>query len=256
MKYIKRLLNYPAGGYRKKFVIALPDGYDPEGEALPVLWLLDGQNQYRQSGPFGGWQTDELCEAIQNETGASFILVAIDNTINRESELTMNVGNVVFTYADQLPELTGEQFCDFVCDRLVPYVRAHYNVRWDPESNAIIGSSCGGAAAFCIGMSRPDVFGKIGALSPAFDFFSESSWAAWLGRLQFTEEAPAPRIFFSNGLGDPLEASLFRNAAIMPDLLHTLNIPCRCRAVFNSDACHSEEEWRKIMPEVVDYLFS
>jgi len=255
MKYIKRLLNYPAGGYKKKIVIGLPDSYDPDGEALSVLWLLDGQNQYRENGPFGGWQTDALEEAIENEYGRGFLLVAIDNTINRESELTMNVGRPVFAYADQLPELTGEAFCDFVCERLVPYIRSHFNVRWNPEENAIIGSSCGGAAAFCIGMSRPDVFGKIGALSPAFDFFDEASWAAWLGRLDFSEEAPAPRIFFSNGMNDPLEASLYRSAAMMPALLHSLDIPCRCRFVFDSDASHSEEVWRSIMPEVVEYLF-
>lgn len=255
MKYIKRLLNYPAGGYKKKFVIALPESYDPEGEALPVLWLLDGQNQFRQSGPFGGWQTDELCEAIRNEYGTGFVLVAIDNTINRESELTMNIGKPVFLYDSQLPERTGEQFCDFLCEKIVPYVRSRYNVCWDPAANAIIGSSCGGAAAFCIGMSRPDIFGKIGALSPAFDFFDEGSWAAWLGRLDFTEEAPPPKIFFSNGLGDPLEASLYKNAAMMPGLLHTLEIPCQTRAVFNSTACHSEAEWRSIMPEVLDFLF-
>ena len=255
MKYIRRLLNYPDGRYKKKIVIALPDSYDPDGEALSVLWLLDGQNQYGEDGPFGGWQTDRLCEAIESEYGRAFVLVAIDNTVNRESELTMNIGRPVFAYADQLPELTGEKFCRFVCDRLVPYIRAHYNVRWDPAENAIIGSSCGGAAAFCIGMSRPDVFGKIGALSPAFDFFSEASWASWLSRLEFTDETPAPRIFFSNGMNDPLEASLYDSAARMPSILHSLDIPCRCRFVFNSDACHSEAEWRSIMPQVVEYLF-
>jgi len=59
-------------------------------------------------------------------------------------------------------------FADWVCDRLVPWVRARYRVSSDPHRVTAYGSSAGGLAAAFIAFERPDVVGNALSQSGAF----------------------------------------------------------------------------------------
>jgi len=254
MKLIRRYLKYPTG-YRKKISIVLPDGYRPHGEGYPVLWLLDGQNQFGTRGICGGWQTDRLTAEYAAEGGPQFILVGIDNTVNRESELTMTLGELRPFAAEEFCDRTGEQFAEFLTQSLVPYIRKHFNVCWAPEDNAIIGSSCGGIAAFCLGMSNPELFGKVGALSPAFYMYDDDVWKAWLSSLPFDEEHRCPDVYIYNGMADPLEEALYDGAASMPLLMRQAGLRSHVWFAFDSEAVHNEVAWKTIMPDILRTLF-
>ena len=52
-------------------------------------------------------------------------------------------------------------------DELKPWIDARYRTRADAASTGIGGSSLGGLAALELGMTRPDVFGRVAALSPS-----------------------------------------------------------------------------------------
>lgn len=55
---------------------------------------------------------------------------------------------------------------DLVTD-LIPYIESEYSVFSGRENRAILGFSMGGRETLFIGLSRPDLFGYIGAIAPA-----------------------------------------------------------------------------------------
>lgn len=252
-------LDYP-DGYKKPITIWTPNGYDATdtSKKYPVIYLLDGQNQFMgTTNGYGGWVTDKIATCLQNNGHDGFILVGIDNSRNRDNELTPDIGNVVPQYANQgFENGSGERFSDFVADTVVPYVQSNYNVSLKPEDNAIIGSSSGGIEAFYIGMENMDLFGNIGALSPAFMLFPKSDWDKYLAKFDFTDEATLPRIYFYNGGGDSLEVELNPYAEAMPQWMVKLGYPAD-KVVFSHEDSfsHNEYAWRMIMPETIAWLF-
>ena len=61
-----------------------------------------------------------------------------------------------------------QAFADWLCDGVMPWIRAHYKVARDPHRAATCGTSAGGLAAAFIAFERPDVFGNAVSLSGAF----------------------------------------------------------------------------------------
>ena len=150
----------------------------------------------------------------------------------------------------------GETFSNFVADTVVPYVRANFNVSDEPADNAIIGSSSGGIEAFYIGMENMDIFGNIGALSPAFMLFDKTDWDAYLAKFDYSDTEKLPRIFIYNGGGDSLEKELNPYAKAMPEWLQALGYPSdKTIYVYEESFQHNEYAWRMIMPEIISWLF-
>jgi enterochelin esterase-like enzyme len=58
---------------------------------------------------------------------------------------------------------------DFIVDTLLPQVYEQAPAMGTPASTAIDGVSLGGRASLLVGLARPEAFGAIGALQPAFD---------------------------------------------------------------------------------------
>ena len=70
----------------------------------------------------------------------------------------------------------------FLCDELIPQIDAQYATLATSEHRYIGGFSIGGLFALQIGLHRPDLFGKIGAYSPALETadFSGDRFERWL----------------------------------------------------------------------------
>lgn len=255
-KQTKVTLDYP-DGYKKPITIWTPNGYNPADttKKYPVIYLLDGQNQFM--GANGGWVTDKIVTSLQTNGHDGFILVGIDNSINRDNELTPDIGDVISPYDKEgFEDGTGERFSNFVADVVVPYVNANYNTSQRAEDNAIIGSSSGGIEAFYIGMENMDIFGKIGAVSPAFMLFPKSDWDNYLGKFDFSDDSVLPRIHFYNGGGDNLEKELYPYAKAMPEWMVALGYPeDKVTFCYEDTFAHNEYAWRMMMPEIIPWLF-
>lgn len=252
-------LDYPAG-YKKPIEIWTPAGYNPEDtdKKYSVIYLLDGQNQFDDSDAYnGGWGSDEVITALMKNGGEGIILVGIDNSRNRDSELTPDLGDVIPAYnSGGFKNGSGEQFAEFVAKTVVPYVEANYNVYTDSLHSAIVGSSSGGIEAFYIGMEYMDEFGRIGAISPAFLLYDKATWQEYLGKFDFTNSKNLPRIYFYNGGGDALELELLPNARDMKSWLVGLGYDeSKMTFVYDEKNAHNEAAWRNVMPEIVTWLF-
>jgi len=145
------------GADRKCFVYT-PNGYDPR-LTYPVLYLLHG---------IGGTHTEWL-NGNPNEILSNLIV------LGEAVPMIAVIPNVRAMKDDRLPPKVFsyenlDAFDNFINDLrsdLMPFISANYSVSQKREECAIAGLSMGGRESLFIGFSLPDVFGYIGAFSPA-----------------------------------------------------------------------------------------
>lgn len=165
VNYFSKTCNMERG-----FTILLPASYDGV-KKYPVI--------YFQHGIFG----DENC--------------MIFDKANRFKEITANLAAdgmakeviIVFgnMYATSDPSLKPgfkqeeilpyDNFINELVNDLMPYVEANYAVLTGRENTAVCGFSMGGRESLYIGLKRPDLFGYVGAISPAPGLVPSKDWA-------------------------------------------------------------------------------
>ena len=142
----------------RKCLIYTPPNYDP-GTTYPVLYLLHG---------IGGTHTEWLGGA-PNEVLSNLI------ASGEARPMIAVIPNVRAMQNDTVPsEILGpaniEAFDNFINDlrdNLMPMINKNYPVSTRREECAIAGLSMGGRESIFIGVKMPEVFGYIGAFSPA-----------------------------------------------------------------------------------------
>ncbi|MEO6594046.1 MAG: alpha/beta hydrolase-fold protein [Planctomycetota bacterium] len=143
--------------------IWLPRGYHKEPtRRLPVLYLLDGQNVFGDSTAFAGvgWHTDETAQRLIDRGRIEpLLLVGVDNSGSQRTEDYTPVA-----WQDRGGH--ASEFGSLLIDSIKPFVDAHYRTEPGREHTAIAGASLGGLLSLHLGLTHPDVFGGVAALSP------------------------------------------------------------------------------------------
>ena len=132
--------------------------YQPSdvSSAAHVLILHDGQNLFepdRAYVPGETWRIAETADALIAEgLMPPTIIAGIDHAGDRRLR---EFGHGASSYGR------------FVVREVLPYLRAHSNVRTDAAATALGGSSMGGLVTLQIAAMFPDVFGRILVFSPS-----------------------------------------------------------------------------------------
>lgn len=256
LKYVN--LEY-AEGYNKEITIWTPVGYDAKDKdkKYSVLYMTDGQNLFGDKSTLSGyeWEVDETVLSYMQNGGDGIIVVGIDNSNSkRDSELTPDLGDIVPEYNyGGFKSGTGKEYSDFVVNTVIPYIEANYNTN---SIRGIAGSSSGGIEAFYIGMEHKDKFSYIGALSPAFLLYDESTWDNYLSTLDFSDKDALPRVYIHNGNSeaDALEQELYPNAVAMQGFLEEKGYPSELiKTVIDKDGTHNELFWAVWFPEALAF---
>jgi predicted alpha/beta superfamily hydrolase len=237
-------------GTTRRVSIYLPPGYDASTARYPVLYLQDGQNLFdpaRAFVPGQDWGLDETAEVlIGGGEIAPVIMVGIDHAgVDRLDEYTPS--------CDPRRRVGGRlgAYRQFLVDELKPWIDARYRTRADASSTGLGGSSLGGLAALEIGLARPDVFGRLAALSPSL----------WWDRRCVIERARTLR--------DRLELSIWLDAGTHegPGVVHHArvlkNVLLRHGWRLGGDlhyreiagGQHSEADWARRASDVLRALF-
>lgn len=153
----------------------VPDGYDPSGPALPVIYMQDGENLFEPSHSLShaDWEVGKTLTAmIKRGEIPPVVVVGMSSTNRRGREYLP--GKVV----RHLPEATraiieaswqGESVSDtylrFIVEELKPFIDSHYRVSRDASETFIMGSSMGGLISFYAQSEYPKVFGGSASLS-------------------------------------------------------------------------------------------
>ena len=154
------------------FLVYLPSGYTP-AQKYPVWYAMHGYSSTANWWlDFGraGERTDALLASGDLEP-----MIMVFPFTRYDDAKTIE--------ADMADGVRGPSRMErFLCDELIPYIDAHYSTISAPEGRYIGGFSMGGLFALQIGLHRPDLFGKIGAYSPALTYrdFSGDHFERWL----------------------------------------------------------------------------
>jgi len=115
-------------------------------QKLPVVYLLHGNG-----GGYRDWSNDsDVAQYVRR----GLILVMPEG------------GSSYFMNAVEIPK---DKYEDYLLRDLIPDVEARFNAQSGRDSRAIVGVSMGGFAAIELGLSHPDTFAFVGAISPAID---------------------------------------------------------------------------------------
>lgn len=238
----------------------LPDGYDADSQRrYPVLYMLDGQNAFNAATSFAGeWEADEsLARLIAANEVAPLILVAIANGGGRRAlEYTpwplANFGE---------PTGGGAQHLQAIIDVLMPAVDQAYRTQKGPGQTGLCGSSFGGLMALHAAWVRPDVFGRLAALSPSLDWADHAP-------LQMVTSHPRPDVRLytdmgtrergnlkdadGNGTDDSIdELRALRQALVQKGFTEGNDL----LVVEDEGARHNEAFWARRLPGAMRFLF-
>lgn len=187
-------------GFRSRFlrnqrdlIVYLPPGYDAQpGRRFPALYLHDGQNLFDGATSFipgMDWHVGQTADqSIAEGAVEPLIIVGMYNTKARIREYTP-------THVPKLGGGRADRYAKFLIEEVKPFVERVYRPLSSAEQTGIGGSSLGGLVSLYLGLQRPQVFGKIAALSP-------SVW--WNQHVmhrfaQAADVSPRPRIWLDIG---------------------------------------------------------
>ena len=151
---------------RRNLVVYLPPGYEEQPERrFPVLYMHDGQNLFDGSTSYirgQDWRVGQTADAeIQAGRVEPLIVVGIYNTGKSR------IGEYTPTKAPKLGGGRADRYGKFLLEEVMPLVHRDYRAEGEAWRTGIGGSSLGGLVSLYLGLSRPDVFGRIAALSPS-----------------------------------------------------------------------------------------
>jgi len=244
----------PQLGRRRRVWVYLPADYaTAKTRRYSVLYMHDGQNVFDEATSFGGeWGVDEALDKLRKsgQDAAGTIVVAVDNGSEYRSDEYIPWASEALK--DQ-PHRGGQggAYVDFLATTLKPYVDAHYRTRPDAAHTGVAGSSLGGLISVYAALKYPNVFGQVGAFSPAFWVCNDSLRA-------FAKKhpaAPTARFYFVCG---PKESETMQPLmAAWRDLLRAQGVPASHIAFrVPTDGEHREWFWQREFPAAYRFLFS
>lgn len=234
----------PQLGRDRRIWLYFPPNYSFSGLSYPVMYMHDGQNIFDKPTSFAGeWEVDEAMQQIIAQGGQQAILVGIDNGgATRTDEYSPWV-NPNYGGGE------GDDYIDFIVNTLKPYIDANYRTLPDRDNTAIMGSSLGGLISHYGGLSRQDIFSKVGILSPSY-WFSEDAYT-----LVRQEGKQYPMRFFLLA-GGMESATMVPNMYRMADSLAVQGFDTsEVKAVVKNDGTHSEWFWGREYAEAYRWLF-
>ena len=147
----------------------LPPGYEEEPSLrYPVLYMHDGQNVFDGATSFipnQEWRADETAGSlIEAGLVQPIIIVSVSNAGSQRAN------EYLPTKAKMREVEIGGRLADygkFLIEELKPFIDETYRTRPGPLDTGLCGSSFGGVATLSLALSRPEVFGRLGVVSPS-----------------------------------------------------------------------------------------
>lgn len=205
------MLNYPIDAQ-----LYLPPCYATSGERYPVLYLIHGLN-------FTNLQWVEL--------GAP----ALADALSAAGE----IAPLIIVMPSDRKDVRLDPA--FVTD-LVPYIDATYRTKADYAYRAIGGLSRGAGWAVHLGLRYPQVFGRVGAHSPAVHFGDENNLLAYARAVDKTGPVPALYVDVGDLDGQRQSAAWLDQVFTWFSFGHTYLV---------QPGGHTEQYWSEHLP---DYL--
>lgn len=246
---------------RRQIRVWLPDDYDGV-KRFPVVYLHDGQGLFRSDDGRAKLEPDRAITKLKEEIGFSAIVVGIDNSPMRGTELTPPYTRR--TRQDPVgghpvPVIPGESttatYAKFVVEHLKPLIDENYMTLPDAVNTCVGGISAGGSASYYMFLQYPEVFGKAIVCSPGFPIFPEEVLMEELDNYDYARLADH-RIAFYNGDQGLDATSTYMVLDVYRKLRDKGLDTTRNMVLIDSRQTHYESAWRTYLPELLRFLFA
>jgi len=243
---VRRGVEGPDASAARDLFVYLPPSYGEGGRRYPVLYMHDGQNLFDRATSFGSeWEADETLEEASHE-GLECIVVGIPNAGDgRLDEYS--------PWRDPRHRAggRGDAYVDWIVDTVKPLVDAELRTRPERAHTGIAGSSMGGLISLYAFFRRPETFGFVGAMSPAFWFASRKIF----GFVEGADHVPG-RIYLDAGTGEGREVldDLRRMKEILLGKSYRLGKDLLC--LVEMGGRHEERAWGRRLRREMYFLLN
>jgi len=280
----------------RKIWVYLPPDYFSDTKSYQVIYLFDAQHIFgSETGAHLSdtvdWQFDEKLDELFGKTGKGTIAVGIEFDATHPWDEYMpwpnnNMDNWLNNTSDYIVG-NGIDFLNFLVDDLKPEVDARYRTLADREHTAIGGGSRSALFSLYAGFTRPDIFSKVMAMSPAVWLAEGGSrtpnqvyYPTWLITNQLVgwiggNEVPKDVLIFlytgekeTSGPGDPYpyvkdssgikltmeRAYLSGVYKIRTEILNDLGSSSTLKYIQNPNGTHYPYIWRYYIETVLDWF--
>ena len=157
--------------------VILPSGYGT-GEKFPILFVNHGifGNENDMLSDEMALQT--MSANLYSKNLAEKMIIVTPNMWTHKTMETAPSGVINDEVEDAY-----DAFLDDIVHSLIPYMEQNFDIKTGRENTAITGFSMGGREALYIGVSRPDIFGYIGAACPAPGIVPATDFVAHKGSM-------------------------------------------------------------------------
>jgi predicted alpha/beta superfamily hydrolase len=238
------------GTTRAVWVYLPPTYLENSSFRAPVVYMHDGQNLFDAQTAFGGteWQVDET---MNRAAGDGSIAEAI--VVGPENGGAARIDEYTPTSTAMYGGGRGDLYLRFLAEELKPVVDRDYRTRPGREFTMVMGSSLGGLISTYAGVTRPETFGLVGALSP-------STWwdGRWiLGNVAGLRPSPARplKVYVDSGnAGTSMDdaANTAQLAQAWRDRGYADEVTLKY--VVQNGATHSERYWAERLPGALRFL--
>ncbi|SCZ75966.1 alpha/beta hydrolase [Acidaminobacter hydrogenoformans] len=166
--FLHRFYSRALDNFRSLYIY-LPPSYKTDSERLyPVLYMHDGQNIFGGEESYSGmgWEIHQTADDLIR--GGAMEEIVIVGIANIGAERLSEYAHYDFFSMGKSVQGRGELYEQFVLEDVMPFVEANFRVLTGPENTGLMGSSMGGLVTFMMGTRHPDVFGRLGIVSPSF----------------------------------------------------------------------------------------
>ncbi len=231
-------------------LVWLPPVYGTQpARRFPVLYLHDGQNLVDGRTayvPGRTWRAHTTADRLAREALIEpVILVGINNAgVRRMAEYTPSRDR-------RFGGGEGPLYGRLLVDELKPLIDSSLRTRPEAENTGLAGSSLGGLISLALGLAYPQVFGKLGVLSPSVWWNGREL----LGRVGAAKPEPRPKIWLDMGMSeglrhlrdcDVLHHRLLSRGWREDRDLRYLRVP---------GGLHAEDAWARRFDRVLQWLF-
>lgn len=252
IRIIRDFYSYPESTVRTLRVYT-PDAYysDLSGR-FPVLYMLDGQNIFNhpESATYDTWWANWTMDRLIFEARIRpWIIVGIDHLPDRFAEYSPWYEQSVHAGG------RGWSFIDFLTNHLKPFMDANYRTLREPHWTGILGSSLGGLLSLVVGKMHPNIFGRIGAVSPTVMWAGEKVFQLWDSPTGcwskiYIDTGSLERYWYYDIYLDYVDAAtrFHRHLKNLGLNEHEL------RFVLAEGHFHNEEAWKARLPDIFSWL--
>jgi len=244
-----------AEGFPRVVRTFVPRQYDEQPtERCGLIVMHDGQNvfEHPESARWPNWAANlTLQQLIDEGRVGPWLVVAVDHGLGRFEE---------FSPWDEPRagvKARADSYLRFIVEELVPWARSRFRLHESPQWTCTAGSSLGGLVSLYLHWRRPDVFGRVCAMSPSVMWSEDGLFRHWTAHTEHWT-----RIYLDAGDREVLERpgwEMQYGERVRDFHRHLVGLgygPHEVTCVLEPGGIHSEADWQRRLPEALAWALN